>query len=73
MVAHFISADYGYLQSPDGTESACILFRASKGHDGYYTNERIIQHAKKAIEILQSYYPNNNHILIFDNAMTHVK
>lgn len=73
MVAHFISTDYSYLQSPDGTESARILFRAGKGHDGYYTNEHIIHHAKKAIEILQSYYPNDNHILIFDNATTYVK
>jgi len=73
IVAHFVSADYGYLQSPDGTETACVLFRAGKGHDGYYTNEHIIQHAKKAIEILQKYYPNDDHILIFDNATTHVK
>ena len=73
MVAHFVSADYGYLQSPDGTETARVLFKAGKGQDGYYTNERIIQHAEKAIEIVQKYYPNNDHILIFDNATTHVK
>ena len=73
MVAHFVSADYGYLQSPDGTETARILFKAGKGRDGYYTNERIIQHAEKVIEIIQKYYPNNDHILIFDNVMTHVK
>lgn len=73
MVAHFISADYGYLQSPDGTETACVLFQASKGHDGYYTNNHIIQHAEKAIEILQKYYPNDDHILVFDNATMHVK
>ena len=73
MVAHFVSADYGYLQSPNGTETACILFRAGKGRDGYYTNDRIIQHAEKAMEILQKYYLNDDHILIFDNATTHVK
>jgi len=73
MVAHFVSADYGYLQSPDGAETACILFRAGKGHNGYYTNERIIQHAKKAIDILQKYYPNDDHVMVFDNAMTYVK
>lgn len=73
MVAHFVSADYGYLQSPDGTETARVLFKAGKGRDGYYTNERIIQHAEKAIQILQKYYPNDDHVLIFDNATTHVK
>ena len=73
MVAHFVSADYGYLQSPDGTETARVLFKAGKGRDGYYTNERIIQHAEKAIEILQKYYPDDDHVLIFNNATTHVK
>ena len=73
MVAHFVSADYGFLQSPDGTETARVLFKAGKGRDGYYTNERIIQHAEQAIEILQKYYPNDDHVMIFDNATTHVK
>ena len=73
MVAHFVSADYGYLQSPDGTETAHVLFKAGKGRDGYYTNERIILHATQAIEILRKYYPNDDHVLIFDNATTHVK
>jgi len=73
MVAHFVSTDYGFLQSPDGTETACVLFKASKGWDGYYTNERIIQHAKQAIKILHKYYPNDDHVMIFNNATTHVK
>ena len=73
MVAHFVSADYSYLQLPNGTESTCILFKAGKGHNGYYTNELIIQHAKKAIEIVQKYYPDDDHILVFDNVITHVK
>ena len=73
MVAHFVSTDYGYLQSPNGAKTACILFRAGKGQDGYYTNECIIQHAKKAIDILQKYYPNDDHVMVFDNATTHVK
>ena len=73
MVAHFVSADYGYLQSPDGTETARVLFKAGKGRDGYYTNECIIQHAEKAIDILRKFYPNDDHVLVFDNATTHVK
>lgn len=31
MVAHFVSADYGWLQSKDGAETARILFKAGKG------------------------------------------
>jgi hypothetical protein len=42
MVAYFVSADYSYLQSPDITKTACVLFKAGKGHDGYYTNKCII-------------------------------
>jgi len=73
MVAHFVSVDYGYLQSPDGTETTCVLFKAGKGQDGYYTNKHIIQHAKKVIGILQKYYPDDDHVLIFNNTTTHVK
>ncbi|KAF9224386.1 hypothetical protein BS17DRAFT_702711, partial [Gyrodon lividus] len=28
MVAHFVSANYGWLESLDGKESACVLFKA---------------------------------------------
>ncbi|KIJ08616.1 hypothetical protein PAXINDRAFT_88609 [Paxillus involutus ATCC 200175] len=73
MVAHFVSADYGWLESPDGKETAQILFKAGKGRDGYYTNELIIQHAEKAIGILKTHYPHDDHVLVFDNATTHVK
>ena len=73
MVAHFVSVDYRFLQSPDGTEMACVLFKAGKGQDGYYTNECIIQHAEQAIKILQKYYPDDDHVMIFNNATTHVK
>jgi hypothetical protein len=30
MVADMISADYGWLHSPDGSESTLVLFKASK-------------------------------------------
>ena len=72
-MAHFVSADYGYLQSPNGTETACVLFRAGKRCNGYYTNKCIVQHAKRVMEILQKYYLNDDYILIFDNVTTHVK
>ncbi|KAG2069159.1 hypothetical protein BDR04DRAFT_1022347, partial [Suillus decipiens] len=73
MVADFVSADYGWLRSPDGKESARILFRAGKARDGYFTNENIVAHAEKAMDILQKYYPHEDHALIFDNATTHLK
>ncbi|KAI6104708.1 hypothetical protein EV401DRAFT_2060837 [Pisolithus croceorrhizus] len=58
MVSHFISPDYGFLHSPDGKESACVLFRAGKSHDGYYS---------------MKYFPEEDHIFVFDNATTHLK
>jgi hypothetical protein len=73
MVADFISADYGWLQSPDGTESAQVLFRAGKGCDGYFDNENIQAQAACAMEILKKHYPHDNHVLIFDNATMHLK
>ncbi|KAG2362182.1 hypothetical protein BDR07DRAFT_1285342, partial [Suillus spraguei] len=73
MVADFISADYGWLHSHDGKESARILFRPGKTQDGYFTNENIIAHAEKAMDILSKDYPNEDHVLVFDSATTHVK
>ncbi|OAX32505.1 hypothetical protein K503DRAFT_852125 [Rhizopogon vinicolor AM-OR11-026] len=60
MVAHFVSADYGWLQSEDRAETARILFKAGKGWDGFFTTNNI-------------HFPHNDHILVFDNATTHVK
>lgn len=30
MVADFVSADYAWLRSPNGKESACVIFKAGK-------------------------------------------
>ena len=73
MVADLVSADYGWLKSPDRKESACVLFRAGKGHDGYFDNEAIRSQTSKAMEILKKCYPTEKHVLIFDNAATHKK
>jgi hypothetical protein len=73
MVANFVSADYGWLQSEDGKESARILFKAGKGRDGYFTTENILAHATLAMDILDKHFPQDDHILVFDNATTHVK
>jgi hypothetical protein len=73
MVADFVSADYGWLQSQDGKESARVLFKAGKARDGYFTNEDILVQAAKAMEILKKDYPDEDHVLVFDNATTHLK
>ncbi|KAG0699191.1 hypothetical protein DFH29DRAFT_877496 [Suillus ampliporus] len=73
MVADFVSADYGWLRSHDGKESARVLFRAGKGRDGYFTNDEILRHAKKAMVILEKDYPEDDHVFVFDNATTHLK
>ncbi|KAG2074393.1 hypothetical protein BDR04DRAFT_1007968 [Suillus decipiens] len=73
MVADFVSADYGWLHSKDGQESVQVLFRVGKGQDGYFTNENIVAHAANAMKILKENYPDEHHVLVFDNAITHVK
>lgn len=73
MAADFVSADYGWLRSPDGKESTQVLFRPGKNRDGYFTHEEILEHAMKAMDILPKYYPNEDHVLIFDNTPTHLK
>jgi hypothetical protein len=73
MVADFVSADYGWLRSPDGQEVAHVLFKAGKNREGYFTNENILEQTKKAMDIAQKYYPDDDHIFVFDNATTHLK
>ncbi|KAF9496013.1 hypothetical protein BDN71DRAFT_1390261 [Pleurotus eryngii] len=73
MVANFVSADYGYLCSPDGSESSQVLFRASKNKEGYFMNEDILMDTQKAMDILNKFYPNEEHVLVFNNATTHLK
>ncbi|KAI6101837.1 hypothetical protein F5141DRAFT_1190105 [Pisolithus sp. B1] len=73
MVSHFVSPDYGFLHSPDGKESACVLFRAGKSCDGYYSSNDILKQAAQAMDILVKYFPEEDHIFIFDNATTHLK
>ena len=73
MVADFVSADYGWLRSPNETNSARVLIRPGARRDGYFTHDDVVAQVTKAMDILTEHYPNNNHIFIFDNATTHVK
>jgi len=73
MVADFISADYGWLRSPDRKKSARVLIRPGARRDGYFTNDDIVAQATNAMEILKEYYPNEDHVFVYDNATTHLK
>jgi hypothetical protein len=73
MAVDFISADYGWLQSPDGKEATRILFRAGKNRDGYFSNQQILEHTEAAMNLLQKHYPDEQHVFVFDNASTHQK
>jgi len=49
------------------------LFKPGKNQDGYFSNEDIIEQVNEAINILQEYYPDFKHVLIYNNATTHLK
>ncbi|KAJ7741568.1 hypothetical protein DFH07DRAFT_964918 [Mycena maculata] len=59
MVADFVSADYGWLRSKDGLESAQVIFRPGKNRDGYFSNEDILDQLAKAMDILEHDYPDD--------------
>ena len=73
MVADFVSADYGWLRSPDGLQSARVIFRPGKNRDGYFDNDDILKQVTHALKILHEYFPDEDHVFIFDNATTHRK
>ena len=52
MVSDFISADYGWLCSPDGGESARVLFQPGANWEGYFTNEDVLWPVDNAMDIL---------------------
>ncbi|KIK86938.1 hypothetical protein PAXRUDRAFT_802662 [Paxillus rubicundulus Ve08.2h10] len=73
MVANFVLVDHGWLHSPDRKESARVLFKAGKLWDGYFTNDNIVAQAQKAIKLVKEDFPDEDHILVFNNVMTHLK
>jgi len=73
MVVDLVSADYGWLWSPDGEEEAWALFKVGKNHKGYFMAKNILNQVAKAIDILKKHYPDEDHILVYDNATTHHK
>ncbi|KAH9948611.1 hypothetical protein B0H21DRAFT_777826 [Amylocystis lapponica] len=73
MVADFISADHGWLRSPDGTEDARVVFKAGIGRDGYFINENIVAQAHRMMDVAVKLYPRKRHRAAYDNAPTHRK
>ena len=73
MVADLVCVDFGWLQSPDGKESARIVMKPGKNKDGYFMCNEIIAQAQKAMDICTKYWPEFEHVFIYDNAPTHLK
>src|SRR3954464_10918078 len=65
MVADFVSADYGWFFSPDGTEWARVLFKPGKNRDGYIDCEDIVNQAGTAMDIIQKHFPDKDHVFVF--------
>jgi hypothetical protein len=73
IVSDFVSADYGWLRSPDKSKEARVFFKAGKNRKGYFTNDDILDQTTTAMDILTEFYPEEEHILVYDNATTHTK
>ncbi|KAJ7435717.1 hypothetical protein B0H11DRAFT_1674264, partial [Mycena galericulata] len=73
MIADFVSSKYGWLRSPDGTRSARVVMFPGKNKDGYFTNAEIRNQADVAMDILNQFYPDEDHVFVYDNATTHLK
>jgi len=73
MIADFVSANFGWLRSPDGKQSARVVMKPGKAKDGYFTSENILQQADEAMSILLECYPEYEHVFVYDNASTHLK
>jgi hypothetical protein len=73
MVADYVCADFGWLQSPEGTRSARRILKPGKNREGYFTNEDIRAQAREAMDILAEFYPQFDHVFVYDNASTHLK
>ena len=73
IAARFASADHGFGCSHDGKETSNIIFKAGAARDRYFDNNNILTQAKKHMDLCKKYWPDEEHILIFDNATTHRK
>lgn len=70
MIGNFVSADYGWLSSMDGSKLTQILIKAGKNREGYFKMQDILNHANSAMNILDMDYSDKDHVVVFDNATT---
>jgi len=73
MIREYFSPDFGYLQSHNGTECGCVIWKLGGNHDGYFDNNDFMAQVEKVMNILKRDYPSIKHLLIFDNATIHLK
>ena len=73
MIADFVSADYGFLSSADGSEMAHVEIKPRKNHDGYFSNDDLLDQVQCAIHLIRKLYPQDDHVFVFDNARSHSK
>ncbi|EUC59154.1 hypothetical protein RSOL_297460 [Rhizoctonia solani AG-3 Rhs1AP] len=72
MVSDLVSAAYRWLVSPNGQDHTCVLFEPGENQRDYFNSLHICKHIMHACDILES-YPDEDHLLIFDNSPTHTK
>ncbi|KAJ3816431.1 hypothetical protein F5880DRAFT_1619331 [Lentinula raphanica] len=72
MIADFVSAEFGFLVSPDGHERARREFKPGKNKDGYFTAEDVRVQADQAMDICLRWWPDYEHVFAYDNATTHL-
>jgi hypothetical protein len=72
MITNFVSADYGWLCSSDGEDSAHVIFCPGKNQEGYFMNDNILTQVDHAMMILSKYYSDEDHFFLYDNATTHL-
>lgn len=73
MITDYASPDYGFLTSPDKSESACVVFKAGKACQGYFMSADILKQASNVMDLLSKHYPDEDHVFVYDNATTHLK
>ncbi|KAJ6521374.1 hypothetical protein DFH09DRAFT_1097822 [Mycena vulgaris] len=73
MIANFVSSKYGWLRSPDEMRDVRVIMSPGKNKDGYFTNVEIREQAQAAMDLLNEFYPDEEHFFVYDNATTHLK
>jgi hypothetical protein len=73
MVADFVSSKFGWLTSPDRSQSARVTLRPGKARDGYFSNEEVLGQLSDAMDTLETHYGSYQHVFVLDNARTHTK